>query len=268
VIKKIFNEPLFHFLIIGTVLYFLYSYNNMDSQVNIVENKKTKSIYINENTIQKQINFLESYFDHNITKSFRNIIKEKLYEEKVLLEDAYSLELYKNNKEIEKILLKKIKYILHNEYPIKTISEEDIYLYYKNHIKDYSKRKNISFLHIHINPRDVKKLTPFLYSLLEHTSALKNFPKENNISLSQLKKEYGNYFVMQVKKIKKGVWTKAIPTIDGYEIIYITQYITTKAYSFESVQERVYEDYKREEKQKSYEKILHKLKEQYPYYKE
>ena len=76
--------------------------------------------------------------------------------------------------------------------------------------------------------------------------------KINNKSISWLQKEFGNYFVTKLLLLQKGVWHEAVHSNKGMEFIYITDYNTTDVFPFDDVQERVYNDYKRELSKKNY----------------
>jgi len=264
-IKKILYEPLFHFLVVGMAVYMLYMHNAQSNKmVSVSTNTNTVSkIVVSKYELKKEEKIFDKYFDKNLINDLSALLEKKIYEDKALLQEAYALKLYENDKSIDNILLPKVKYVLLNQQKMKNIDEKDIYKYYKEHIKDYSKRKNITFLHIHFNQQKDQKTFTVLKDLLKNAGELKNVQKDEHKSFSELKKIYGNYFVTILRNMDKGVWRGEIPTKDGYEFVYILGYETGEVYPFEDVQDRVYEDFKADFRKKNHQRVMQLLENKY-----
>ncbi len=173
-----------------------------------------------------------------------------------LLHQAIKLKLYENDSTIKKMLIQKMKLVLRSNLKIKEPSEETLFQYYKKHIDDYSIKKSLSFYQIFFKKNESSQADDML-DMLQITSKT---PKEvkkilkpskekyfiSNITYKELKKLYGNYFTHKVFNLKTGVWHKTIPSPYGLQLIYISEVKPLKVETFDSVQGRVYQDYKQE----------------------
>jgi parvulin-like peptidyl-prolyl isomerase len=152
-------------------------------------------------------------------------------------------------------------------------SEKELFEYYKKNIEDYSKIITLSFAQIYFSNRKDKKVAKtFTLLKIAHikpsqaSSFGEKFIKSNhikNISFKELKNSYGNYFASQVFQLKKGLWHKGIISKYGIHLVYVTEKKVETIYPFDEVQDRVYQDYLREQKENKEQKSYQVIKAQY-----
>jgi len=265
-IQKFLHEPLVHFLIFGGCIYIYYQIIS-PNQVETAQAFQKQKVVLNKEEIAKLQQDYEQEFHKTPNPTILTLLQQQLYRKKVLLKEAYALQLYKNDKKIDALLLQKIDFILQKQESAKDIDESDLQKYYHKHIQDYSHRKSISFLHIHFANLTQKEQNK-IYKLLQYAPKLKGVEKEIKRDKESLQKEYGNYFTQKLFRAKKGEWLPPIPTKKGYESVYILNYETGKPYPFEEVEDRVYKDFKSEQERKNHHQQMQKIMQRYELYKE
>jgi len=264
IFRKIALEPLFHFIVLGFVLYLYYNVTSSDASA-----IDKKSIRISSYEIQQMKLDYKKEWQRDITKESLDALIAKKYYEKLLLSEAYSMGLEKQDKSISEKLIKQMQHIMINSSEIVEPTEEQLYQYYKKNIDDYSIIKNLSFSHVYFsNPKD-KKIDTMLKLLKiaevdarNASSFGEEFHESNYIkefTLEQVKSIYGHYFANKLFDLKQGLWHKAVQSKYGVHLIYITEKKIDEAYPFDEVQSRVYLDYleedRRDRESESYKKM-------------
>ena len=245
-IKKILHEPLVHFLLIGGLLYLYFDHAT-----------KTTT-----QTKQEQITLLE-YDLGKLAKQTHlkdtTLLLDYLKYQKVLLADAYSLELYKDDKKIQQILFKKMEFILRSNAKIQEPSEKELEEYYKNHIADFSELISFDLYIKTFDPRVDKKLIEKL-TVIGDLKASKDLEFLQKTTLEAISKKLGKYFALQVVSVPQKSWSKPFTLKNKTYVFYITNKTVGSPYPFEDVESRVYAHYKQAQTIKaikeSYENLL------------
>ena len=94
--KTLLNNALLHFVVIGVLLFFAYTYFLPVSQETIVVNQQTLDALIKADQELAQM---------ELTEERKQSLIENFIDEEVLLREAYSRELYKNDYRVRKRLL-------------------------------------------------------------------------------------------------------------------------------------------------------------------
>lgn len=264
IINKIYHEPLLHFLLLGALVYIYYTL-----QIPSVQSSPQKSKIV---LTQSQAELIKQNFEKTYhikaSQAITEILIEDIYMQQAMIQEAYRLQLYKNDAKIEKILLQKMHYILQKEQSLQDIDEKKLYQYYKKNKDAYGLRKSISFYYIKVQNRDREEVEK-LYNLLKFHKPLKNLKKESQKSKKEIIKSYGNYFAKQIFNAPIQRWLPPIATQDGFILPYIYKTtISSAPSSFEEVEERVYRDYKFAIQKENYLTQYKKLHQRYILYKE
>ena len=229
ILKIIIYEPLFHFFLIGLVLY---------PFINIMQENKTseqKIITVSKQEIQKLKDDYKQYYNENLI--------QKLYLQKILLNEAYLLGIYKQDDTISKILVQKMQYLISDSSKINEPNEDMLKNYYLKNIKDYSYIDSLSFYYIEFTEDDKEKINDILYSL-KLSNHIPPFAKRiNNASINKINDKFGRYFTTKIIKLKENIWHKKIYSKGKYYLINIINKKTSKPYRFDDIQNIVYNDY-------------------------
>jgi hypothetical protein len=239
VFKFLVSEPLIHFLVLGSVLYAFYNVKKEDTVAPFVE---------------KKISILQEQNESNTSIAFR------IYKE-VLLKEAYSLGLEKQDSVISQRLIKQMEFILQGTQKFVEPSEETLYKFYKKNIKEYSEVQRLSFhyLSFDINQEKLLKESQKILATVDPTS-LKNSVYLQNQSKEMLVKLFGKYFTRIVFTQFSKEWSQVIPSNGKKYLVYIDKKVVLKPFAFNEVEGRVYRDYKaqfmKEVRDKAFKKLL------------
>ena len=261
--KKWMKEPLLHFLFLGAIVYIYFIVVHKETALD------TKLITISSYEIQKlKTTYKKEYKREVDTTTLKILIAQKYYEE-VLLEKAFATKIAQNDTVVSQRLLQKMQFIMLDRSKYKEPTQKELYDYYMENIEEYSEIKTISFSNVFFRNDKDKRITK-TYKLLEMAnvnsanakafSDVSSLPYHvTNASYKEIEKTYGKYFAKKLFKLRKGVWHKAIHAKDGARLVYVTDKETLKAYAFDDVETRVYEDYiaqqEKMQKEKAYEEI-------------
>lgn len=266
IVKKIALEPLFHFLVVGFVLYLFYDFSSEE------EVKSKKIIEISPQELQQIKSEYKNAFSKDINEDELNASLQKKYFEKMLLNEAYSLELEKQDALISKRLLEQMQHIMSGAAVIEP-SEELLYQYYEKNKSDYSHVKSLSFSQIYfLNSKNeaisttlkslqIAEVNPLQASSFGEESATAHQVK--NITFDETQELYGKYFASKLFNLKKGMWQQPIHSRYGVHLVYVSDKNVGEPYSFDEIQERVYTDYMQEEREKKEVEAYKKISSQY-----
>jgi len=258
-LHQILREPLIHFLLIGFILYLYYH------QTAIKESPTKKSITVSQNEITQIKKRYKKENNESINEEQLSLeIALKLYK-KVLLQEAYRLKLEREDSEVKKRLLQQMEFIVNNTESFTEPTEEQLYQYYQKNIVDYSNLQFLSFNYLTFEDNEDTAGLAQTEELIKHLHVknIQGQKKVVNISEKDVKKEFGNYFFHKIQNVKLFHWSEPINSKKGVHLLYIVDKCVSYPYEFEEVEERVYEDYKREFlKQKKLEEF-EKISQQY-----
>lgn len=244
IISFIKQEPLVHFLVFGAIMYGYYDIKN-PPQTNIYE------IKIDPKTLIQ---------NKKVDKAYLNVLIQQKFYKEVLLNEAYALNLYKTDPIITKRLLNKMDQIIANTQKVHEPTEDELKKYYHKNQSDYSVVSSLSFTQIFlgdISNEEAKEKLKMLQRLDLNASVAPYFSQKfshplvmQNISFNDIKKIYGNYFAFKLFLYKKGRWQGVLQSSFGKHLIYITEKNAINPLPFEEVQERVYNDFIQEQRDK------------------
>ncbi|QOP40333.1 peptidylprolyl isomerase [Sulfurimonas marina] len=223
--KKIFYEPLLHFLLLGAIAYFYFDYSQ-DVQTTISKPTLTLQHYELENL-------------QNTTQlETKKLVFEYLTYQKILLAEAYSLGLYKENPEIDNLLLEKMEYLFKNDTQFQEPSEEQLKKFYQEHLNDYSKVNSLDLYIFTFNEnieKNVIKILPTITDLRPYAK------KYKQLTPNSIKEKFGSYIALKLSTLPEGFWSEAIEN----KLFFITNKQVSTPYPFEEVEGIVYENYKK-----------------------
>jgi hypothetical protein len=259
--KRILREPLLHFLIFGLLIYLFYNSNthNKSQTTPILENEQ--NIMFPKSKFKKLQQEYAKLFDTN-SSEVEEILHKQIKEKELLLQEAYKLKLYKNNPQIDAILLQKVSQIINEKEPNReTISEQELINYFKEHAATYNNRESLSYYIIHFNTltqQEKNSLELFFNNAKEFSFA----KKQEHITIKTLQNIYDPFSLTKIHNAPLKRWIGPLQTDKGYDYLYITESFG-KPLSFESIENRLYRDYLYDRSKELYKKELKYLMQRY-----
>jgi len=268
---KWYQEPLLHFLLIGTLLFFIadrtQSFSFMDN---------TNTIIINKSKIDEMITFLKKKDGTTPTKEVLDSLTKYYIENEILYREALKMKLDKNDQEMKQLLVNKIKYIMKESDTIH-ISDDTLKTYFKEHQQSFINNLDhyLTFGHIYINPNKHQnseslantiyqkvKDTPFDDSLAKKGDSFYAGAYFSNISTKALKEYFSHSFINTIKKLPSSQWSKPIKSGFGIHLIYMQKCTQTQDI-FTTLKQEIRNAYILEQNQLHYEKFYQNIKKKY-----
>ncbi len=255
--KRLFKEPLVHFLLFGGVV-FLY-YQSVAPKENSQIQKK--AITFTKYDIKESQNDFYRKTHRQPTQKELDLLVQNAFLQDVLLSEAYALGLEKEDATIKKRLLEKMELLLNQKQP-KEPSETELKNYYRKHLEDYSQKEHLSFLLMQIPSQEhLQELQTSLWLLPPKKLPAKSF---RNLTPKEIEEQLGKLARQKILSLPKGVWSEPIYTKEGNALVFITAYDKlSKPLPFERVEYRVYNDYLRFKRQKNKKEKLQKILKRY-----
>ena len=268
---KWYQEPLLHFLLIGTLLFFV-----ADNTQSFSFKDSENTIIINKNKLDEMATFWEKKYNTTPTKEELDSMVKYYVENEMLYREALKMKLDKNDKQMKQLLVNKVKYIM-KESDTLHISDETLKAYYKEHQEDFIKNltRYLTFGHIYVNPnkhQDSQKLADDIYKKVKDKPFDDSFSKKgdnfyagayfSNISTKALKEYFSHTFINTLKKLPSSQWSKPIKSGFGIHLIYIEKNTQTKDV-FSALKKEIRNAYIIEQNQLHYEKFYQNIKKSY-----
>jgi len=270
---KILREPLFHFLLLGILIFVIYSLINPVS-----ESDASNQIRITQGDIDrfKQI-FKKQWQRLPNEQELQGLLRAHLKEE-VLYREALALGLEKDDTIIRRRLAQKMDFLISDVTVPTVVDDETLMEYYEKNSESYTRAAELSFRHIYFNPdtraeRLMDEVTSTLKTLQDTNAALDVSQEYGDrfmlrtqyqqVSTDEIAREFGREFADAVAGIKTKGWQGPVRSGFGVHLVYIQQRETASIYPFTEVRERVKNDYLFELRQTRNDEVLEKLKARY-----
>ena len=266
--KKILKEPFFHFIGIGIILFILYG---LVSDKTVSKN----TIVITDFDVSSIIASWEMQWKRPPTEQeLQNLINLNIKQE-VFYQEALNMNLDHNDEIIKRRLAQKMQFLSNDIATMIKPTEDDLKIYFQKNSDKYLTPTSYSLYQITFSP-DKRKDS---YKDAEET--LNNFSKATFDEMKQFGDSLPfDYFIEDVNANELGLllgskfpkalenqllnkWVGPIPSGFGYHLVFITEKVSPKIPSFESVKKAVYRDYEYDKQQEIDETIYQELKKKY-----
>lgn len=269
-----YKEPLFHFLLIGLLLF---------STSSIFKNTKNETSKSNQIIITKETlnSIIKNYKHntHNIPDKYKiDELLAKYIEEEVLFREALNMKLYRSDPIVRNTLIQKMRYLSNDKIDIDKATKEELYSFFLKHRNKFIESERISFIHIFINPNKHRKNTPKLANKI-YTNVYNHLPKDINFtklgdhfkggnyfeekSQNDLSNHFDRSFIRQLFKMSTNTWSKPIASGYGTHIVYIFNHFKSKNASFDKAYKQIKYEWIIAESQNAYKQYILNLKKKY-----
>ena len=227
-LSTLLREPLFHFLLIGAVIFLLFS------QINTTEDENDKQIIITKEKIE---NLENAWIKAKGRQPSAEEMKQQLeydIREQVLYREAMAMGLDKDDMIIRRRLSQKMKYLFDDLSVVDKPSDAALKKFVSEHPSKFTKPATISFSQVYLDPKehgdrlevDAKDLLMELNATtIKETIGFGDrslLPYEfSNERESDIRGMFGEAFVKQVFKAKTDSWQGPFSSAYGLHLIYI-----------------------------------------------
>jgi len=247
--KKLFREPLLHFILIGGLLFIVF---------NIVHNSNdnSKEIIIDQSDLERMVNTWELQWKRKPTaKELTNLLKTDVKQEVLYLE-ALEMNLDHNDEIIKRRLSQKMEFLSKDLASITEPTDKDLIDYFEANSEKYLTPYIYSFYQVLFTQdksgADYKEKAQSVLknnataSLTEMKLKSDSFIFSNeftNTSGTGLSREFGSDFSKGLQQLPDNTWTGPVKSGFGVHLVFITKRQIPKIPDFNSVREDVFRNY-------------------------
>jgi hypothetical protein len=269
-LKKIVREPVFHFLLAGSLLYLVYQFLNPapankhdDSKIVVNESILKNMLNVRSKTPEAQFNVTAALASLN--KKEKDVLANEYIEEEALYRMALEMGLNENDFIIKRRLIQKLSFLLEDLNTSKIdINNDNLLAYYETNREEFRVADKVSFSHVylstdqhgenaitmarntlkHLNSKQVKTSEALFHGdrfPLNHTST--------KITPIQTKAHFGVKFSDTLFALEpENYWQGPVESGYGYHLIYVDSRESGYVPAFESIRDFVANSYRYREK--------------------
>ena len=267
---KLFREPLFHFLILGAVIFVAHGL------ITRHQTDKPGEIFVTQGAVENLVTgFTRTWQRPPTEDELRGLVSDYVREEAAYRE-ALALGLDRDDMIVRRRLQQKLEFLSDDLATRVQPSDADLQSFLQAHKKMFQTESLFSFRQIYFNPqlhgenlrRDVARALDRLRAPGSHKSEIdagdpfllqQNF---DDVSLAELKKTFGEKFASAVSALPVGSWQGPIDSGYGVHLVYVAKSTPSRLPELAEVREQVRRDYldarRREATDKFYSALLHR----------
>jgi len=266
--KKLFREPLVHFLLLGMGLFLLYGLVNKsqdDSDTIIIDNYDLNNIIASWEMQWKRL---------PTDEELKNLIQQNIKQE-IFYQEALKMNLDHNDEIIKRRLAQKMQFLSNDLASINEPSDEELQKYYDIHFTDYLTPYTFSFYQIVFSPDNRQDPQGDAEHMI---SQIKNLPIAEvetkgdalpfpfffeSIDADDLDRQLGIDFSTSMEPLETGSWVGPIESGFGYHLIYLTEKTGPQIPELENVKDDLLRDMEYDNQKKLNDLIFEELKKNY-----
>lgn len=259
-IAGILRSPLLHFFVIGAAIYASYAVFNPESEVD-----ESETIRVTAGEIAWMEESWTKRWNRPPTEAELKGLIDQYIRETVLYREALAMGLDQDDVIIRRRLAQKLEFLFQDLADLAVPTDEELLAYFETHRERYRAPETITFTHVFVDPdaRGDETLTDAAAILAElserqpPTEGVEAFgdpfmlqryyPERSQMDVAKL---FGGGFAESVFDLSPGEWHGPVLSGYGTHLVYVHGRVQPPPPSFESVRERVAQDwqgYKREE---------------------
>jgi len=275
ILTKIIREPLFHFFIIGGLIFLL---NNLWGNRDYIPSDN--EINVTANRIETRVNQWSVQMGRSATQDeIRGFIEEYIRDE-VLNREAKLLGLDKNDIVVRRRLAQKMAFMSSEFILIDPADDEQLLSYFYSNINKYIQPATVSFFQVYINSRELSdneidsKAKSIKARLILEKVATDNLSNYGDMSLlsdfysamtaDEINKVFGvPDFTDEIINIPGQTWDGPFESGYGHHLIFIVDKKDSITPSFSKVKEQVEKDFMDIRQKEAEDQFYKKLKSRY-----
>ena len=266
--KKFYKEPLLHFLIIGALIFVLFSIVNKDED--IVSGNK---IVVSSAEIERLSDNWSKKWNRPPTETELRGLVDSYIKEEVYYREALALGLDQNDTILRRRLMQKMEFLSNDLADLSTPDETALNKYFLDNQEKYKLPARVSFTHIYFSldkrgakaVEDAKRVLSGLNALSapekgDSFMMQYDFVKETPFEVERL---FGKGFTEELFTLGINAWLGPIESGYGLHLVRISEKIDSRTPELASVIDKVRTDLMFERRQKMNKEIYERFKERY-----
>lgn len=272
-LTRLFKEPLLQFLIIGAAIYGAYALFASPE-----DDYRDNTILVDSNRIDAMISEWESRWNRPPTRQEIEGLIQAYVKEDVLYRQAVAMGLNEDDPITRRRMAQKLEFLTSDLASFQQPAEGELKQFFKENQEAYRDPDLVSFTQIFVDPdaRGDATLVDAAQILEQVTAAGK--PSEETSLLGDrfmlqnyfasateldIRRQMGSGFAEQVMKLQPGQWYGPVLSGYGVHLVYVYDIFAAPPAEFETVQDRVLEDWHAMKRDEFNAEFLKSLKDRY-----
>ena len=228
---KLFREPLFHFLLLGAAIFAAFSLRARH------RTDKPGEILVTQGTAENiVIGFTRTWQRPPTKEELQGLIRDYIREEAAYRE-ALAMGLDRDDTIVRRRLRQKLEFLPENLAAQTEPSDADLERFLQSHLEIYKTEPTFSFRQVYLNPQlhganlqldEIRLLAKLRQSRPESESSSLGDPfllesKFTNISLTEVKKAFGDQFASGLIRLQPGQWQGPVQSGYGAHLVFVNE---------------------------------------------
>jgi len=272
--KRLLREPLIHFLLLGAVLFGLYSL----TPAGRTAPASSKQIQLTlDELAQLALLFQAQWRREPTPEELTRLIENKVQNE-VLYREALAMGLDKDDEIVKRRMAQKMQFLAEDVAAAREPATDELNRYYEQNSTQFAQPNRVSFRHLYFSPdrrgdraRDdaAKALAKLagqpqdakLAASLADSFMFQNYYRDRAPEF--LGKEFGPQFALAVAKLAPGSWQGPIESGFGWHLVFVDTVIPGRVPAFEEVEPDVKTEWLAEQKTLAWQKTYKEMRAKY-----
>jgi len=266
IFKRLVQEPLLHFLLVGFLLFLFYDYRQG------LQSEAPNRIVV----MASQVEQLSARFKltklRPPTKVELDALVEDFVRDEVFYREALAMELDQNDAQIRKQMRIKLEYYL-EELSTDTLTDELLLAYLEQHPEKFQEDAHYSFLQLYINPQQHQNPDAIAKDVLHRLNNGENAATLGDRTVLQsffsltasrdVDNYFGNGFSDQLAQLNNNEWAGPILSSYGLHLIKVTDQVASRLPEFNSIRKNVEREYKAQRRTEQKDQAYKIMRERY-----
>ena len=225
-IKKLWREPLMHFLLIGFALFLFYGLTNEQGS------EAPNRIVVNSGQVEQLAANFKRTWMRSPTEDELIALVENHVREEVFYREALAMGLDQNDPIVRRRMRMKLEFIL-EDLSSQDVTDEVLTAFLEKHADKFRSEAQVSFQQVFLNPDKRKHLASDAKKLLTSLNSGTAFdsvgdstlvPAEfSQASQSEIARSFGERFAADVIKLQPGNWTGPVYSAYGVHLLKVSE---------------------------------------------
>jgi len=261
-IKRLWREPLVHFLLIGAALFLFYDFTRD------VASEAPNRIVVNSGQVEQLAANFKRTWMRPPTENELNALVENRVREEVLYREALAMGLDQNDPMVRRRMRMKLEFIL-EDLSGEEVPAEVLTAFLQEHPDKFRTEAQVSFQQVYLNPDQRKDLATDAKTLLASLNGGAApdllgdptlMPVDYSLATqSEIARSFGEDFSRDVVKLMPGDWTGPVYSAYGGHLLKVSARVEARQPELTEIRELVEREYlvqrRKEQKTLAYQKL-------------
>jgi parvulin-like peptidyl-prolyl isomerase len=273
-LKRWLREPLLHFLLIGLVLFGLYSYINRGRS----GLESSKRIVLSLDDLRTMEMFFESQWHRQPTQQeFQAMVEDKIKEE-ILYREGLAMGMDKDDTIVKRRMAQKMQFLAEDVAAAHEPSSAELKSWFAKNNSKFALPSRYSFRHVYFSPDKRGKAAQ--QDAVQALAKISGQPEDSKVAPSlgdsfmfqdyygdrapsAIAKEFGPQFAVALEKLKPGSWQGPVESGYGWHLVFVDTVIPGRIPAFEEIEPDVKTAWLGEQKATAWQKAYSDMRAKY-----